>query len=269
MENYKYKETIYILVYNNIDSLQKTVGSVLELNNPDAQIVLSDDGSTKFDTSLLEDYAKQLRTKYKSVIVNINEKNVGTVKHINKVLSLCEGRYLFPLSSGDTFNGPDAINRVIKVFEKKKCLIVAARHKDVYEDGHSKIRPSFYVGYLLKWNPKYLMNYMVRKRNLISGCSIAYDRALIEKYGKYDEKYHLVEDYPYYINLLRKNVKFGWCRKPSVIHEIGGVSTGKIHPSIYKDIELMREELYGSLSEFDKKTQQFLTKCHEEYIKQV
>ena len=51
--------------------------------------------------------------------------------------------------------------------------------------------------------------------------------------------------------------------KPITIHEIGGVSTGKVHPSIYKDIDLMREELYQHKEDYDRKTRAFLETCHE------
>ena len=259
-----HKATVYILVYNNEHTLKDTVDSVLKQDMDDIQVIISDDGSTKYDTSLLEKYGEMLRTRFEDVIINVNECNIGTVKHINKVFSLCTGQYLFPLSSGDIFYNSSVVRRYVDAMDKKHSLILTSRHKDVYDDGHSKIRPQYFVGMALRLCPKKLTNYMIRKRNLLSGCSTVYSRELLERHGCFDEKYHLVEDYPYYISLLRKGVRFDWIAGPEVIHGIGGVSTGRVHPSIYKDIELMREELYESIDEFDKKTQAYLKTCHEE-----
>ena len=79
---------------------------------------------------------------------------------------------------------------------------------------------------------------MICKKNVLSGCCTFGAKELFETYGYYDEAYHLVEDYPYYVMLLRKKVPFGRANYPAIVHGIGGVSTGKVHPSIYKFLEL-------------------------------
>ena len=53
-----------------------------------AEIILSDDGSTKYDTSELNKYAEELKKVFADVRININEQNVGTVKHLNKIISM-------------------------------------------------------------------------------------------------------------------------------------------------------------------------------------
>lgn len=264
MLDIKHKVTVYILVYNNEDGMEKTVESVLLQDMDDMQIIISDDGSTKYDTSLLKKYQDRLKERFQDVELLLNPENVGTVKHINKVLSCSTGKYLIPLSSGDAFATGNVVSSAVGILEKTGRLILASRYIDMYLNGRSKVRPNLVTGLRLKFMPKQLMNYMIRKRNLISGCAVVYSRDLFEQYGFFDEKYHLVEDYPYYIKLLGQGLKFGWMGKPITIHEIGGVSTGKVHPSIYKDIDLMREELYQHKEDYDRKTRAFLEACHEE-----
>lgn len=239
MESKKPTVTIYILVYNNAEELPATIESVMKQTYPDAEVILSDDGSQNYDVSILERYAAVLRKKYDCVRININETNVGTVKHLNRVFKIACGKYLISCSSGDVFAGEDTVEKIVGAFEKKKTLLLTTRRLDVMP-GKKKVRPFALTGILLKVAPGMLLDYMVRKKNVISGCCTFYQKELFETYGYFDERYHLVEDYPYYVMLLQKRVRFGWSSMVSVHHRMGGVSTGRIHPSIYKDIELMR-----------------------------
>ncbi len=242
MESKKPTVTIYILVYNNAGELPATIESVMKQTYTDAEVILSDDGSQNYDVSILERYAAELRKKYGQVRINLNEKNVGTVKHLNRVLKMAEGRYLISCSSGDIFAKEDTIEKIVRTFEQKKTLLLTTRRMDVMPE-KKKIRPSMLTGMLLKYAPGILLDYMIRKKNVLSGCCTFYQKELFETYGYFDERYHLVEDYPYYVMLLQKKVKFGWSGMVSIHHRMGGVSTGRIHPSIYKDIELMRSLL--------------------------
>ncbi len=242
MESKKPTATIYILVYNNAEELPATVESVMKQTYADAEIIISDDGSQNYDVSILEQYAAVLRKKYGQVRININEKNVGTVKHLNRVLKMAEGRYLISCSSGDTFAKEETVEKIVRIFEKKKTLLLTTRRMDIMSR-KKKIRPSVMIGMLLKLAPGILLDYMIRKKNVISGCCTFYQKRLFETYGYFDERYHLVEDYPYYVMLLKKKVRFGWSGMVSVCHRMGGVSTGRVHPSIYRDIELMRSSL--------------------------
>lgn len=262
----KYRATIYILVYNNVDELDRTVQGVIEQDYENVEVIISDDGSTKYDTAVLNTYAEKIRQRYKDVKVNINQQNVGTVKHLNKVFKLATGDIFITCSSGDCFKSSSAVSDIVKHFEKTGELIATARRIDRYNTG-DKVRPGAFLGLLLKLCPRKLAYYMIRKKNLISGACTYYRRELFEKYGYHDEDYHLVEDYPYYVSLLLKGEKIGFINKPVMIHTIGGVSTGKIHPSIYKDIELMREKLYQSEYSFDAKTKAYLKQCHDSKMK--
>lgn len=255
--------TIYILVYNNAGELDRTIDALMEQDYENVEVIISDDGSTKYDTSVLEEYAVKIRSKFSNVRVNINPENVGTVKHLNRVFKMATGDIYITCSSGDMFASPFSVSIIVKHFVKTGDLIATARRIDRYDD-HDKIRPSISLGMKLKLAPKKLANYMIREKNLISGACTYYRKELFEKYGLHDEDYHLIEDYPYYTMLLLEGVKIGFISKPVMVHTIGGVSTGNVHPSIYKDIELMREKLYKSSYKFDKKTRIFLEKSHKQ-----
>ncbi len=255
--------TVFILIYNNVQGLEKTVASVLSQSYRNAEIILSDDGSSNYDTELLKHYAGKLREKYAQVRINVNPQNIGTVKHLNRVFAMAKGEYLISCSSGDSFYEEKTVGKIVQAFEKKRTLILSTRRADVYPEGKTKIRPWKFTGWEMRFFPKRFLRKMICEKNVLSGCCTFYKKELFEKHGFFDESYHLVEDYPYYVELLRKGETIAFSPMITVSHGIGGVSTGKIHPSIYKDIELLREKLYGCRKEFDPRTKKFLEECHQ------
>lgn len=236
--------TISVSMYKNLDGLKKTIPSIMMQDYANAEIILSEDGSDSVDISELEEVAVELRKKYTNVIVNKNETNLGTVKHLNRIFSMSHGKYFFDISPGDAFVSEDVVSSLVDAFEKKGHLIITSRRADEYEDGRIKVRPKFFTGFILRFFPTQLKNYMLKKKNILSGCGTFYSRALFEKYGGFDEQYKLVEDYTYYVMLLDKKAPFGWLGKTTVSHEMGGVSNGEVHPLVYQDIELLKKN-YG------------------------
>ena len=97
----------------------------------------------------------------------------------------------------------------------------------------------------------------IEKISIITNGSLV-KRNFFERYGKYDTAYRLVEDYPYAVDLLRNGVRIDFMNCVTVEHSIGGVSTGKIHPAVIKDIEHMREVLKADPHGLSKQTVKYL-----------
>ncbi len=238
------KVTVLFLSYNNFDEAEVTVASLMKQSYTDAEIVLSDDASTKDHAPLIYAAAEKLSTHFKNVRVNINEENMGTVAHMNKLFKQIDSGYIIFCSPGDAFPGEDTIANIVRDFEKSGCLLITGQHKDISAD-RVKTRPGALTGAALKLCPRLLMNYMICRHNLISSCCTAYSTELFKRYGYLDEDYRLLDDYPYYIYLLQRGVRFAYTNEVFLEHSMeGGVSTGdEIHPLILKDLYTMFAKL--------------------------
>ncbi|MCR5012719.1 MAG: glycosyltransferase [Lachnospiraceae bacterium] len=234
--------SIWVLMYNNASELDETVDSIISQDYPNAEVVFSDDGSKVKDPAKVERLAEKIRERGYAVKIFFNEENVGTVAHINSVIDRSEGKYFISCCPGERYHTSGTVSAIVNEMEKKKSLMLTSRRIDVYPDRKKK-RPTVMLGLALRFCPKALAGYMVRKRNLISGCCTFESRELFEKYGKYDTSYRLLEDYPYVVDLLRNGARIDFMNCVTVEHAMGGVSTGSIHPAVIKDIEHMREVL--------------------------
>ncbi|WP_163000613.1 hypothetical protein [Vibrio owensii] len=80
----------------------------------------------------------------------------------------------------------------------------------------------------------------------MSGASTYYRRSLFEKIGYFDEKYRLLEDYPFYVKALTLGVKINFLDIKSIRYGMDGVSTStNINPLLKKDYEIFNQHLYS------------------------
>ncbi len=254
------KATVLFVLYNNFDKAEPTVRSLEEqFDCSSVELIISDDCSKSYDTSMLQGLKERLSHNFADVRINTNEVNMGSVAHLNKLFSMVRGKYIIFCSPGDSFPNASAISRIIKEFDNSGALILTGRRCDCYA-GHSKIRPGLLTALGLKFCPLILMNYMIRRHNLISSCCTAYSKGLFEKYGILDEDYRLLDDFPFIVSLLQRGCRIAFTKEIFLNHEMGsGVSTGEnINPLILKDLELMQEKLLKEPAGLSKATVRYL-----------
>lgn len=99
MNNYKYRVSVIIPIYNSEKYLEKCVNSVLENQGKisDIEILLINDGSTDSSGEICEKYAEQYDN-----IIYICKKNEGLSATRNRGIKEANGKYLVYLDSDDT-----------------------------------------------------------------------------------------------------------------------------------------------------------------------
>ncbi len=256
--------TVRVMIYNNASKLHETIDSIIMQDYDAIEVIISDDGSTDPDRELLEKERQRAAEKCLDALLLPAHENMGTVAHLNLINKKANGRYLMSCCPGDVLNDAHTVSSIVEAFEKTGCRYLTSRRLDVYDD-HTKVRPYAFTGLLLSCMPGRLMNHMIKNRNLISGCSSFERKDIFETYGPYDEDYRLLEDFPFVIKLLQKKEKIGFLNKVTVRHGMGsGVSTGEIHPAIYKDLMTMRKKLLADPEGLYQSTVDFLKMNIEE-----
>ncbi len=263
MNTEKLRASILFVLYNNFDEAEESLASIAAQEDcADVEVILSDDGSTAYDTAQLYRAAEGLKGRFADVRVNINEKNLGSVAHFNRLFELARGEYIVFISPGDRFPTSRTVAGILGDFEKSGVPILTGRRRDM-RDARGRVRPFAITGFFLKHFPKALMNYMIRRHNLISSCCTAYSKRLFAEYGMPDTRYRLLDDFPYIIRLLQQGARFAFTRRIFLEHAVGGgVSTGEsIHPIILRDLEEMQEQLLREPQGLSKATLRHLEKA--------
>lgn len=221
--------SIIILTYNNFEYIFEALDSVFIQSYPNIEIVINDDGSQYFNEEEIISYINLNKNKnIKSYVINRNKKNIGTVRSFNNAIKLSKGEYIFPLACDDCFYDSKVIENIIKYLKNTDLLLVTS-YRYMYDNSLKnklQIEPkSEDIEYLYKDVSE--LYHRLCKGNFISGASTYYKREFFSRYGMFDEKYVLLEDYPKYLNITRKGCRIGFIDIPTIKYRYGGISTSK------------------------------------------
>ncbi|MEQ6292385.1 glycosyltransferase family 2 protein [Vogesella sp. GCM10023246] len=244
--------SIFILLYKNQELIKPALQSIFSQKIPDeleVELIISDDASPCFDCRKLNyliDEISRTNKKIRHKILRQNQ-NLGTVKHLNSVLTNLCGDIIIPLGVDDALYDEYTIHSIVDFFNNNQCLVVTGR-RVIYEKGFSK---ELYRAPSARLDPLFmsedqskLLSYMYKNGNVISGASTYYHRELFKITDSFDENYHLLEDFPFYIKLLSSGFRIHLMDRPVIKYQLGGISTSDhINPLLKADFVKLYQKL--------------------------
>lgn len=226
--------SIIVLSYKNYRYLYEALDSVLIQDYPNIEIIVSNDGSDDFKEKEVEKYfSKKKKKNIKNIVIINNKNNLGTVKSLNNAIKMAGGKYINFFAADDAFYDKRVVSNFIKSFKKlPKNEYVVTSQLAMYDMKLEKVIQLFVkkndIKLLKNATPSELFNKMAL-RCIVAAASTCYNKALFKKYGYFDEKYKLVEDYSSALKFSRLGIKFNYFDFISFKHRDGGISHGNIN----------------------------------------
>lgn len=250
--------TVFIVSYCNCELISKAVEEITKQDYPRIELLISDDGTPNYSKEKIEQDIEPYKKYFENVIVNKNTKNMGTVKHLNKVIKLLNGDIICGIGVDDSFANEHVISEVVEYFENHREINVVTSKR--YEEATSNIKPSKYVQRLLEKEQDKYRKQMFRITPQICNIGTFYKKECFIKYGFYPEEFKLVEDAPYLSKLIADGVEIGWLDRVTTIHAAGGVSCKgkKFNEAWFKDRVYLYEKWMPMLL---KKKNKFSIRC--------
>ena len=249
--------SVVILCYRHFEYLFSAIDSVLAQNYPQIELIISDDGSKNFPKGKVERYlAANKKTNIKYVQIRQEKENVGTVKHLNHVLPLCKGDFIVALAGDDALFDECVLGKYVEGFSSASddCLIQMAQTA-MCDVSMSKIE-SFYAGPIVqkaiehtKESTDELLHLLIAEGPCLPSTSTCFKREFFKRFGKFDETYVLIEDYPMHVRLAEERWVIQYNNFIAIKHRHGGISHGQ-HDALpvsqflyYADIKRTIEEI--------------------------
>jgi len=226
--------SIIVLSYKNYRYIYEALGSVLYQDYPNIELIITNDGSDDFNKIAVDQYLKKNKKQnIKNVVINNNEKNIGTVKNCNKAIKLSKGDYITIFAADDALYNNKVITKLIDSFDtlSEKELIVTSQTNMCDVNLKKLIQPfisEINKEKIKKLTPKELFAEMTTKC-ILPGSGTCYKKEIFKKYGYFDERYLLVEDYSSALKLSRLGVRYNYFDFVSIKHRDGGISHGNIN----------------------------------------
>lgn len=129
--------SVIIPVYNALDSIDKTLTSVINQTYAHLEIIVVNDGSTDDSLGIIKKYATE-----DSRIVIFDKQNKGLVQARKSGIDIATGKYIQYLDSDDVLY-EDAITLLVNKAEDTQSDIVVAPFLFCYDDGEVRESVSF------------------------------------------------------------------------------------------------------------------------------
>jgi len=200
-ENYKYKFSVIIPIYNVEKYLKEAIDSVIKQTigfKKNIQIILINDGSPDNSEAICEEYVE----KYPDNIIYIKQKNAGVSAARNNGMQYIEGKYVSFLDADDKWE-KTVFKKAYKMFEKNEDVdVIGVRIK--FFEASNKFH---YLDY--KFNRDKVINILKEYNHLQLAVTSALFKASAIKDVRYDEKLKYAEDSKFIFNVLIKKCNLG------------------------------------------------------------
>lgn len=249
--------SVIVLSYNNLLLLSEALDSLLMQDYPEFELLVFDDGSRDFCVSEIEAYIKKnAKENCKRVVVYTNERNLGTIRNLNKAIAYSKGEYIVPMAADDVLYDCEVLSRFANAFELHQDALVltsqVAQYDEKLEQFLCHTLTENHIKLLRNCNFSEIYGELCLHSFLPAGGTV-YRKGIFEQYGLFDEDYRLVEDWPFSLKMTRLGVPFCYCDFISLKHRNGGVSRSPLKNSTQKlyqtDLVLvMKQEILPHLS---------------------
>lgn len=174
--------TFALFAYNQEKFIAEAVQGALSQTYAPLEIILSDDCSSDNTFEIMQEMAKTY-TGPNQVIVRCNERNLGLIGHINRVMELVQGE-LIVVAAGDDISLPERTEKLFQAYQSSGGLALSlySKTRRIDESGNQLDMQED-----LKSNSQYSLEYMANHQVSVAGSAHAWHRRLFDVFGPMNE----------------------------------------------------------------------------------
>lgn len=222
--------SIITVVYNNKETIQDTINSVLSQDYDNIEYIIVDGASTDGTVDVINEAIEMNKEKN---IIFISEDDNGIYDAMNKGIILSTGDIIGIINSDDFYVNNNVIRTVINEFMLKSVDSIFADLVYVHDDDLNKI-------------VRYYSSASFCPKKMAYGWMPAHPtffvkREIYEQYGLFKTDYKIASDYELIARfLVRNRISYSYIPKVLVKMRRGGVSTKNLKSNWVLNKEIMR-----------------------------
>lgn len=254
-----------IVTYKNDDVLFRAIDSVLMQTYQNIELIICDDGTPSFDESKILSFFSQKQVSREFCIIH-QERNVGTVRNLNAGVSISTGSWVLPLAADDVLFDCNVVSSLVNYATDSDHEWFVSRtsieNGKILPDEHDTER-------LLSGDQKGIYSRLC-SHCFIPSSGTMYKRAFLENQGYFNETYKLVEDWPIFLNWIRKGILPQMVPIISVKKFNGGISNNHARMNrVYQEdlIHVIQNEILPFSYAMDEKCRkQLVRRCQDKIL---
>lgn len=195
------KISIVTVCYNAVDTIEKTIKSVIYQSYDDIEYIIIDGGSTDGTINIIKKYSDQ-------IAYWISEPDKGIYDAMNKGAQHASGKYIIYMNSGDTFVNSDVINDLSGAFSKDSDIIYGDNIM-IYEGKSVYHKARFFSK---------------KDTNLPFNHQSTLTKTELIKLNPFDLRYKIAGDYHFFFNRYIIGNSFQYIPLPIANYSMDGIS---------------------------------------------
>lgn len=203
--------SVVVVAYNAADSIADTLDSIYHQTYPALELIIADDASKDNTVAVAKAWIETHRDRFTDCILIAHEKNQGVAENLNSGIRAATGDYIKDFGADDRLH-PTYLEAHVAYLEEKGvdcvCSKMRAYHledgKPVYEDYAQPAGADFFDA------DAQTQYRMLLQANQIFSPTFLATRALYERHGLYDNRFPLMEDYPFYLKMAKEGTKHNY-----------------------------------------------------------
>lgn len=262
MENKKHPlVTVAVITYNSEKYVLETLESVAQQTYKNIELIISDDASTDNTLTICREWLKTNKNLFIRTLLIEVQLNTGVGANSNRATIAAQGKWLKTLAGDDALL-PNCIEDNVEYVNRHPDVKVLFSRIEVYKDEfiHSnllKVTPGVPLSpqSILSLNKSAESQYkmLLLADRIHFTPSVFIDRNAKIAVGGLDERFKILEDYPFWITLTKNGYKLFFMNKITVKyrqHSMAINNTGKnfiVNPNYFKSEEFRKKYTYPHL----------------------
>ena len=236
--------TVVVYTYNSSEFILETLDSIKRQTYPNLMLCISDDCSSDSTVELCKEWIGENKGRFIKTKLLTSDRNTGISANANRAWDACETEFIKDIA-GDDVLLPNCIQDYVAfIQEHPEAIVVFSRVKPfTIEYGIKQWKKESWHNYsFFEWTPEEQYHYLIHNGNCLPAASCFYNVEKLRAIGfRHDERIPLLEDYPKWIMLARKRIKFDFLDKHTVGYRINekSLSVGYYTPQFFKSNMLL------------------------------
>jgi glycosyltransferase involved in cell wall biosynthesis len=202
--------SVIVPAYNAEKYIQTTLESVLNQSYKNIEVIVIDDGSSDDTQAILADYGNRIKT--------IKTENMGVSHARNTGIEASKGTWIAFLDSDDIWH-PTKLYEQFSSLENCKWSHCDSVYIGENQSGEVKRSDYSHI-------PRNEVFDELIVENFITTSSVLIEKALLNKFGKFDENLHCLEDWKLWVEIAQEN-PLAYCDKALLEYRVYSGSTSR------------------------------------------
>ncbi|MCQ2129994.1 MAG: glycosyltransferase [Bacteroidales bacterium] len=215
--------SVPVITYNSSKFVLETLESIKAQTYQNIELIISDDCSTDNTVEVCKNWIEENKSRFVRTLLIESPVNTGVSANMNRAEDACRGEWVKPIAGDDLLLSEcvESYMRYVTDHPKAKVLFGRIRAFGASDDVNERFNKTvFDYDYLNRPRQEQLSRLLFRG-NYIPAASYFFNLPYLRSLGiQNDERIPLLEDWPKWINILKKGIVFHLIDKEMVKYRI-------------------------------------------------